>query len=282
MPYGYDDALIEYLIDVEGGRWARFVEFLGLRSTNWLRTAKEVDRRRIAYNNHVANIGETDHARYHIAAVDIFVEKAQHFLQNRSKQYGISALVSSLFLIGVLGFDFYYLTNVATIPQFLTSLGETGDYFAIVADRIGVLLGRAPAHPAAKIDLYIFLMWMLRGLAMSALSGAAIYLLASLTRAFLHEATLYWNRWHAVRLGRLFIYFKFAGLGPDELSRVRETLTIDEVERAFGWNLETSTAFRDIKPEMMTGKSPLEDIVKIVSAIEGVRKSREGGEKAKD
>jgi hypothetical protein len=223
-----------------------FRNLFGISRTDWKQTLEETDRRRIVFALHKNRLDDIDYSKHEIAAVDIFVEKAQRFLELKSRQWVALAGVAALLLAGVIAADFYWLTHRATIPQFFQdTMGKPG-----VPGEFGGLL---------------FTMWVLRGAALSALSGAAIYFLASLVRAFLHEATVFWNRRHSVRLGRLFIYLKFAGIDKEGLPKMRGDLKIEDIERAFGWNLETSTAFRDIKPELMT-KGSLGDVAKILDA----------------
>jgi hypothetical protein len=67
-------------------------------------------------------------------------------------------------------------------------------------------------------------------------------------------------------LGRLYIYLKLASVSQDELVRIREALAAADVERIFGWNIESSTAFKDIRPEYMS-KSLIGQIVDAVGKI---------------
>jgi len=83
------------------------------------------------------------------------------------------------------------------------------------------------------------------------LLGAAFFM-GSLARAHMHEATTLYNRRHAVRLGRLYLYLKFLSGEEWLLTNAKEKLTVTDMERAFGGIVETSTAFKDIKAEILT------------------------------
>lgn len=84
-----------------------------------------------------------------------------------------------------------------------------------------------------------FAFLLLRALSFGGFVLAAVYFLASLSRAFFHESTVLYNRRHALRFGRLAVYLEDGS--PDR----------DILERIFRWNEEFSSAFKDIKPEAM-------------------------------
>lgn len=81
--------------------------------------------------------------------------------------------------------------------------------------------------------------------------GVAFFL-ASLAKAHLHESTTLYNRRHLVRLGRLYFYLKLAGLDKESLFDLKKELKVDDLEKAFGSILESSTAFKTIAPEVLT------------------------------
>jgi hypothetical protein len=239
-------------------RWVCWLKkSLSIGQTNWAATLEEVDRRRLVFALHKSQLDDVENAKHEIASVDIFVEKAQHLLEVKSKQCLILAFGSAVFLAGIIVLDWIWLSRYSTLPNFLETLRSVGFH---------------------DLNGYIFAMWVLRGAALSALSAALIYFFGSLARAFLHEATILWNRRHSLRLGRLFVYLKFAGVGREQLSKVREQLTIEDIERAFGWNLESSSAFRDMKPELMT-RGSLADPARVIEAaaklVAEVSKKRE-------
>jgi len=102
------------------------------------------------------------------------------------------------------------------------------------------------------------------------------YFFTSLARAFFHEATILRNRRHSVRLGRLLLHLKVSSVtSAKELKKVIDELDITEVERSFGWNLETSTAFKDINPEAMT-TSLIAQLTTAVQKLSDVSKTGNG------
>jgi hypothetical protein len=161
-------------------------------------------------------------AAMEIAATDVFVEKAEKALNSRSHKMKRLAYISLVFVavittltVAALFFPAgLFLADASNIQT--TALSAFHNFAAL-----GVLLG-------------------------------LVYLGTSLLRAFLHEAMVLDNRVHSLRLGRLYIYLKLASVSKEELSKVREALNAAEVERIFGWNIESSSAFKDIRPEYMT------------------------------
>jgi hypothetical protein len=59
---------------------------------------------------------------------------------------------------------------------------------------------------------------------------------------------------------------------PGELARIRAEIQAANVERIFGWNIESSTAFKDIRPEYMT-RTLLGQIVEAIGKIAEKRPS---------
>jgi hypothetical protein len=163
-----------------------------------------------------------------IRATDVFVEKAIQRLTRRAKDYfhygvGLS-FVTFACIAGALGYLW-----INDITATLTTLMYQQDTAQFVTD-----------NPSTVLT-----MWIIRTVAIGSLFGGAIYFTASLARACFHEATLLLHRRHAVRFGRLCVYLKEYGV------RNQTKLTVDDMERAFGWNIESSTAFKDVDATKM-------------------------------
>jgi hypothetical protein len=155
-----------------------------------------------------------------LSATDLFVEKVQNKLTERGNQHHLLGTAYSYAVFFALLLALLYLLAFAPQGYTLTWPG---------------LLGRIAANGAV---VGIFL-------------GAAFFL-GSLARSHLHEATVLFNKRHMVRLGRLFLYLKFAGLSGAALMQAKEKLNVEDIERAFGSVHETSTAFKTIKVEILT------------------------------
>lgn len=160
---------------------------------------------------------------YETAATDLFVEKAQQHLTRRAGFHVVGAFVSGGVGIIVIALAWYY-ANYHTIGAFLSEIGET----------------------KTTLDTFIFLMWAFRTAVLGGLALAFVYFAVALCRAFLHEASTLYGRRHSLRFGRLIIYLQYAKANE------RVTINVEELEKAFGWNLVASSAFQDINPGKMT------------------------------
>lgn len=165
-----------------------------------------------------------------LTAADLFVEKAQIKLTERAR---------NSFYWGAL-----FLTLTLTMLAVAFCLIYSRAYGELLPKLTGIEKAIAP---------YIAGEHFVRLLALGALVLGTVYLFASLGRAFLHEGTALLNRRHAVRLGRLFVYLKFASVKePCELREIRNSLSVRDIEEAFGWNLQASTAFKDIRADVVS------------------------------
>ncbi len=180
-----------------------------------------------------------------ISSTDLFVQKAESDLGERSKKMMTYAKYCIFqFLFGIAIFVFIYwlsycffkinFTNTKIANQILIA------GIAKNATFIGIFLGHQ-------------------------------YLVVSLYRAFLHESTTLQNRIHSLRLGRLFVYLKFASTSEYDIAKVRDSISASDLEKAFGWNIETSTAFKDINPEVVS-KSIWSNIPELIGAVRGKTK----------
>jgi len=170
-----------------------------------------------------------------LVAVDLFVEKAQlHLTRSALLCYG-AAIVSFLFLIlSLLGAYCYITTH--SVEVFLQNLAA-------------IYGTRSPDTATWPIVL----MRMANGAAVAAVFSSAVYIFTILTRAFAHEGTVLFNRRHALRFGRLFVYLKLSGLpSAQEVTIARRLLSLSDLDQAFGWNIESNTAFKEISPRDAT------------------------------
>lgn len=158
---------------------------------------------------------------YELAAIDLFVEKAQAMLTRRGDDHRwlgtfLSWLVFEILLAAVIALLWLAIRG-AVHPTW----EDVVIRIATAASLVGVLLGAA-------------------------------FFMSSLARAHLHEATTLYNRRHIVRAGRLFLYLKFLSERSGPLQKSKRRLTVQDMEHAFGGLAETSTAFKEIKPEVLT------------------------------
>lgn len=165
---------------------------------------------------------------FDLAVVDLFVEKAQQKLTERATKHRREA---GLYLIGAL---------------------------AILGLLAALLIGRTwlPELPRAAAASDPWSQTIQSILLTSGIAGVffgAVYLFVMLARASFHEATILLNRRHSVRLGRLLMYLKLTSASTaHELQELKREMSSSEMESIFSWNLQSSTAFRDIKGEAAT------------------------------
>lgn len=191
----------------------------------------------------------------HLSAVDMFVQIAQETLLRRKRIMHVCCLgCGVLFLMLVTWF-----ASVSGALKFIKDVVFNAQYFKDTIDDIVKMNWPAAFYVIARngsaIAIYLFV----------------LYVLASLFRAFLHEATILENRIHSIRLGRLYYYTKFlSARSAFDIKTVSSQLNADDFEKIFGWNIETSTAFKDINPELVNRGV----FSQIAAAVSGVGKSR--------
>ena len=152
-----------------------------------------------------------------LATVDVFVEKAQRLLTLRARWLIFAGVITASLGLALLCY-MAYVIHTAT----LTSL-----FAGYNPDNTNILM-----------------VLVLKSSTVAAFMVGAIILLAQLSKAFLHEATVLYNRRHALRFGRLFVYLK------------KGDIELKDLQDAFKWNDEFSTAFKQMQMDNLA-KSPL-------------------------
>ena len=163
---------------------------------------------------------DKEYNHFEIAALDIFVEKAQAHLSRQGKFYmcaGAGLSFSAALILGAA----IWLIHV---------------WFVKPDDAIG--------GPAATVILF-------HNATLGALFLATVYLFVALARAFFHESTILFNRIHAARFGRLYVYLKYNRAPAGTIAGL-DKVDIDQLDKAFGWNIEMHTGFKDVSAEKMT------------------------------
>jgi hypothetical protein len=180
---------------------------------------------------------------FQLAAVDVFVEKAQKQLSDRAASYRVWGCVTALASLALIVFGIIVLRDNRTVTTMLSELE--------VADR---------NNP------WIMTLVLLRASSMAGLMAGAIIYLIFISRALLHEMVVLYQRRHALRFGRLFIY-----LHPEKIS-------VEEMLAAFNWNAEYRSAFRDIRADKIMQGIPgkvLDTSVELAhSSVEALKQAR--------
>jgi len=183
---------------------------------------------------------------WQLATIDVFVEKAQYFLTTRINQNERLAHGTTVATLAVMLVAIIFGLSVFDLSPFFQS-------FVHVPDPPAVNVANNQNSGSKSTDWETLLFVFLGNTTLLGLLLGIAYFFASLTRAFLHEATILKNRRHSVRLGRLVLHMKVSSArSPEHLAEIIAALNINDLEQAFGWNLDTSTAFKDINPEAMT------------------------------
>lgn len=146
-----------------------------------------------------------------LAATDVFVEKAQSVLSRRARDlvgWGkLCAILAALVMVVGIGY--------------------------LVAIELGYL-GKCPSD---GYDSFTFTLKLVRMTTLSGFILGLVFFLMWLAKSLLHEGMVLYNRRHAMRFGRLFVYTKHG------------RVTLPELVEAFQWNTDYGSAFRDMKPE---------------------------------
>ena len=132
-----------------------------------------------------ANILSPDQ-QFKLAAIDIFVEKAQFVLTRRSNILFTLGIMSIIVVFIVL-FVTYYLAREITTP------------------------------PSNDLSTNALILRIFQSAAISAYIFVAVKYLISLGRSFLHEASVLRERRHSLRFGRLYAYLKKGDIKFSEL-----------------------------------------------------------------
>ena len=187
-----------------------------------------------------------------LATIDVYVEKAQDYLTQRAKTNEFWAVLASFSALVVMGGAacagaYTLLLHGDPCPSVL---GPSPTPDQINAAIRGGIQNHCVYPQTAWTDLLFA--YLGKATILGLLLGIA-YFFVALARALFHEATILKNRRHSVRLGRMYLHLKVLSANSEEgLAKVIGQFSVDDLERCFGWNLETSTAFKDIRPEAMT------------------------------
>lgn len=181
-----------------------------------------------------------------IAATELFVEKAQTMLTYRARCFLMGGVVCGMMAMGILGYLALHLdcTSLLDVFKDLLSTVSTG------------------ANVVTSVDTKIVIVQLVKSSTLAALVIGMAVFLGDLSKSFFHESTVLYNRRHALRFGRLYVYVRGG------------KVTLDELQRAFHWNDEFSTAFKNIKTEIQAPADKLFD--KMGEVLRAVTKNADG------
>lgn len=159
---------------------------------------------------------------FFLASTDLFVEKAQLVLTRRGRILIFAGVASILMAVALLtgGFWIGFLPNDVLYSLFL---------------KWGV-----PVQSQIHTEVYIFAFNVFKAIASSAYIYVSVKIFISLARSFFNEGLSLFERRHALRFGRLYLYLKKGKVSEEWLTEF------------FQWNKETKTSFLDMKPDVLT------------------------------
>ncbi|MEI6757550.1 MAG: hypothetical protein WCK85_06830 [Chlorobium sp.] len=220
----------------------------------WGDLAKELESRHSVLSTLVdkLNAKEFDHSK-ELAATDIFVEKAQVYLTERARFLARMGTINSVLVLIIFLVPAIYLSNHQLLPNDIIFNSKQKNISTLSTQELITI----------NIDNgYLFSLIVLRNTTIGgAIIAAAVYLI-HISRACFHESTILYNRRHALRFGRLYIYLKMSGYNFD----------LKDLESAFKWSDEFSTAFKDIKPESIAPNNIIQGFADIASKTMDVSK----------
>lgn len=165
---------------------------------------------------------------FNLSVVDIFVEKAQAVLARRAKYLIYGGILTVVFTFILLTIGFIYAIMGDYIHEFFV-------------EKIIVNLKNKPTDISKLLSGYGLLIFLIfKSIAIAAFIYVTVKLLLAFARSFFNEGLSLYERRHALRFGRMYIYLKKGQVNEEWL------------EKLFQWNKETKTSFLDIKPEVIT------------------------------
>ena len=204
--------------------------FGGFLRNGWEKVAADLSDRHKALHKAYEDLSkERFDEIFLLATVDVFVEKAQRLLTLRARCLMGAGIITSAFSLGLLCYVAYEL-HIIKLDSFFIKYEPSDTNFLMAL--------------------------VLKSSTVAAFAVGAIILSAQLSKAFLHEATVLYNRRHALRFGRLFVYLR------------KGDIELRDLQEAFKWSDEFSTAFKQMQMDNLA-KSPL---VKLIEAPAEVAK----------
>lgn len=180
---------------------------------------------------------------FRLAAVDLFVEKAQDALTRRARNMVFAGIATSAGAVAALMIlSLFIAQHASDIPY---------DH---------------------ALNVNVLLLRVVSAISLGAIVLVGVKYFVSLARSFLHESVTLLGRRHALRFGRMYVY----------LNATENEMKLDDLRDAFQWNIGGDSSFLDIKPEEI-GKTPWSVLAQSMGASlsaameKGVEKGLEKG-----
>lgn len=178
-------------------------------------------------------------AVFQLAAVDLFVEKAQDVLTHRARNMVRAGIATSMGAV------------VALITLSVFIARHAGDV--------------PPDHP---LNINVLVLRVVSAISLGAIVLVGVKYFVALARSFLHESVTLLGRRHALRFGRMYVY----------LNAGNKEMKLKDLREAFQWNIGGDSSFLDIKPDEI-GKTPWGTLAQSLGSAmqKGVEKGIEKG-----
>ena len=180
---------------------------------------------------------------FRLAAVDLFVEKAQDALTRRARNMVFAGIATSAgAVVALLVLSLFIAHHASDIPY---------DH---------------------DLNVNVLVLRVVSAISLGAIVLVGVKYFVSLARSFLHESVTLLGRRHALRFGRMYVY----------LNATENEMKLDDLRDAFQWNIGGDSSFLDIKPEEI-GKTPWSVLAQSMGASlsaameKGVEKGLEKG-----
>lgn len=260
------------------------------RKKVWRALERELDNRHLLLDRFSEKLrrGGFDKYKSELAATDIFVEKAQVYLTWRARFLTIAGVAAALLSIVSLVSPAVLLINDSIVVNegeaksvdsaekdtmqvskyLIKKLVQPAEYTVIhpanAEQNQGAHVGQDTLSTRRYTNKnqynYIFYLLLLRSSSIGGAFVAAAGFLIYLSRSCFHEATILYNRRHALRFGRLFVYLKMSG----------DLFDLKELETAFKWTDEYSTAFKELKPEAAGSPNIIPGLSSVIDLLQKV------------
>ncbi|MCX6279346.1 MAG: hypothetical protein NT004_14810 [Bacteroidetes bacterium] len=218
----------------DNNRWMEIGEEVLLRKTLFISALKDLEKHDVKGDIH------------NLAATDVFVEKASKIITRRAKWLIGSGGVVTAIIAGILCWIGIYIktTNFAEDIynykiSYVVELKKNGFVKSNYNNSDYLSVKDALSKPI-EIDGLTFTLLMFKKISLGAFFIGVAVLLAYIVRALFHEGFTLYSKRHSLRFGRLYVYLKHGNIDFSEL------------QEAFQWNKEFPTAFRDIKPDLLS------------------------------
>jgi hypothetical protein len=184
------------------------------RFKHWDHLESDIDRHNNLLWRYVTQFEERELPNaLQLASAELFTEKAQIYLSERARLYkslgGFFAVLATFTLF--LGIMVISTHDAATFIE------------GLIKNNSGTVSGSQAV-----------IIYFIRVIAVGGLFAGAIYFFASLSFAFFHESTSLYNRRHATRLGRLYMFIKYgeSKSSTEAISQLRNALITNLSQKA--------------------------------------------------